>query len=272
MYPGKSKLIPGGTKKANLKDAEEACLALHAEIPEEVRTVDDYVWLLNDDPRDKSDMTRSDYVHCYALNNKAGTVAELKCEEEHAVACEVSAEAGTCDKDGDVYYKDEKDDAYCYKASLVYEEIDKPKRIEEKDAVKACTDADAGKAASVHSPQENHLVALLYRAKYEADNRYNCLRLGVFFDESDGEISLRQVVDGSNFDFGAQPNGTLPKCGSTPGYPWCKGKEGGEWGEPNCQGVETSLMLWGGLYDTRYCWDDGLSWRSCSVACKKKLH
>ncbi|KAH7696254.1 proteaseserine29 precursor, partial [Aphelenchoides avenae] len=238
------------------------------EIPVEVGPVDNWVWILNVDPRDRSDLSQPGYVHCYALNRIDGEVEELVCEEEHAVVCEVSAMDGICDKDGEVYYKDEKDDAYCYK--IVYESIDEPVReIDEGDIVHACKSADAGEPGFVHSPQENHLVAIMFRGKYEADNRYVCLRLGVFFDESDGEISLRQVVDGSAFDFGAQPNGTVPKCGSDPGYPWCNG-------EPNCQGDETSLVHMAYLNDGetqlgRDCWDDSEP-KSCSVVCKRKLN
>ncbi|KAH7700096.1 hypothetical protein AAVH_32787, partial [Aphelenchoides avenae] len=243
VHPGQSKLIPGGTKKTNFKAAEEACLALHGtlpraktdderrriqeEIPVEVGTVDNRVWLLNDEPRNRSDLSQVSYVNCHALNTKDGTVAELGCEEQHAVVCEVSAEAGVCKKDGDVYYKDEKDDAYCY--SIIYEVIDEPKKtIEEKDTVEACRSANAGEAAAVHSPQENHLVGFLYRGKYEADKRFTCLRLGVFFDVSRrGHPSVRLVADGSDFDFGAQPGRIVPECESNAGYPWC-----GE--APNC--------------------------------------
>lgn len=135
------------------------------------------------------------------------------CEEEHAVVCEVSAMDGICDKDGDVYYKDEKDEAYCYKVSgkgsylpesrhsrtfsrpcygskrcfqIIYESKDKPvRKMYAKDAVKACRDADAGEVGFVHSAQENHLVG---RASLEAiwaipwDRRFNhrCSKFGSF--------------------------------------------------------------------------------------------
>lgn len=109
-------------------------------------------------------------------------------------------------------------------------------------------------------------LAVLFRQKYDADNRYVCLRMGVFLDESShkGYPSVRQVVDGSDFDFGADTNGTMPKCGSKPGYPWCPYN-------PDCAGNQTSLVLMAWIWYNRYCWDDS-SLKSCSVICKRKLN
>ncbi|KAH7676065.1 hypothetical protein AAVH_42026 [Aphelenchoides avenae] len=102
----------------------------------------------------------------------------------------------------------------------------------------------------------------MYRGKYEADKRYICVRLGVFFDAN----SVPEVVDGSTFDYGAQPDGTMPACDSNPGYPWCVDR-------PNYCFGETSLVLKYDQPDSRECWDNFIdTFHSCSVACKKKLN
>ncbi|KAH7717391.1 hypothetical protein AAVH_15189 [Aphelenchoides avenae] len=104
----------------------------------------------------------------------------------------------------------------------------------------------------------------MYRGKYDADKRYICVHMGVFFAVDKPECSVRQVVDGSAFDFGVLPNGTLPT--RVGGYPWCVLK-------PDRCYQDQSLVMKYDQPDSRECWDNFVKdFSSCSVVCKKKLH
>ena len=50
-------------------------------------------------------------------------IAVFDCNEEHTVGCEVAPEEGACEKDGDVYFNDDKNEGYCYRVQCPFYSI-----------------------------------------------------------------------------------------------------------------------------------------------------